>query len=91
MTQKITNAKLVLLVALGVTIGLFANHLLTGSSADAQAARQFRACTALSLYAHDGAAFANPQWRPRTIAIQRGWTVVGGGGAGNHVYAVACR
>lgn len=80
MSQKISNAKLVLLVALGVTIGLFANHLLTASSADAQTARPFSVCSGIRVGAH-----------PRTVAIPRGWSVVGGGGGGSYVYAIACR
>ena len=81
--------KTVALLSLGILAGMGAARLLAAPSARAQAPAQLRECMALSLHWHDGAAFANPAWRPTTIAIRPGWTVVGGAGA--QPYAVVCR
>ena len=79
------------LVALGVILGFFGTRLLDSSTAEAQTGNQFGECMALSLYGHDGAAFSNPSWQPRTIRIRSGWRVVGGTQAGGVPHALVCR
>lgn len=90
--QSTRRFSTVALVALGALLGVCAGRLLDITPhATAQERTQLRECTALSLHWHDGAAFSNPRWQPRTIPIRPGWTVVGGTSAGPAPYAVVCR
>ncbi|MBZ0118618.1 MAG: hypothetical protein IT378_18075 [Sandaracinaceae bacterium] len=90
MTQKSRIATLTLVLVAGVLAGILGERLTAPARAQPSPGR-LTECTALSLHWHDGAAFANPAWRPQTIPIRQGWTVVGGASAGNAPYAVVCR
>ena len=85
-----THLPLLLTLLLGLVAGLVLERFLS-ARAEAQPPTQGTQCAAVTLWGQDGAAFANPNWRPQTISIPSPWRVVGGAGVGDRAYAVICR
>ncbi|MCB9592854.1 MAG: hypothetical protein H6719_08990 [Sandaracinaceae bacterium] len=85
------DRNVVLLIALCVLVGWLLGAQSTPSAEAQQGPQQFSECMSLSVHSHNGAAFANPRWTPRTIQIRPGWTAVGGSGSGTRNYAIVCR
>ncbi len=52
-------------------------------------ARQWRECFAATLWRHDGAHMAGPNFRPRTVSVPAGWVPVGG--TSSEYAVVLCR
>jgi hypothetical protein len=92
--MMLTRTQALVLFALALALGAGIAATVRTERADAQiAARQYSECFWATVWNHDGAAMANPNFRPRTVHVPRGWTPIGGAGGGQNipVGVVLCR